>query len=218
MVTDSSLDLIAALSNLAFQYGPFLFALLFSVFITRWAYGIYQKACVRVEPKEATDREKNTCRIYFLGTAGFSILLVIAAILWWFLNAPVTYKFMGKIEDLKDYQKTVSQSFYLKPSYIIPPDIDLPATHDDYFVIVRNKPFKKGEVFDISICSSRFDGKSKKRMEKLEIKYLGNDYVVYKLKIDPKDGKAILIPKTAYNFDNSLFSGIAIAQESLWDK
>jgi hypothetical protein len=218
MFTDSSLDLITALSNLAYQYGPFLFALLFSLFITRWAYRIYQKTCVRVDPKEATDREKNTCRIYFLGTAGFSILLVIAAIIWWFLNAPVTYKFMGKIEDLKDYQKTISQSFYLKPSYVIPPDIDLPATHDDHFVIVRNKPFKKGEVFDISICNIGFDGQGKKGMEKLEIKYLGKDYVVYKLKIDPKDGTAILIPKTAYNFDNSPFWGTAIAQESIWDK
>ena len=188
MITDSSVELITVLSRLGYEYGPFLFAILFTVFITRWAYGIYQKACMRTDPK-ATDRERNTCRIHFLGTAGFSALLVIAAILWWFFNVPITHKFMGRIEDLKDYQKTVSHSFYLKSSYIHPPDVDLPVTHYDHFIIVRNQPFEKGEVFDISIYNTGLSFEGEKTVEKFEVEYLGKDYVVYKLGIDPNDGK-----------------------------
>ncbi len=45
------MERIAQLTNLAFQFGPFLFALLFSLVITRWAYKIYKEANQRKDPR-----------------------------------------------------------------------------------------------------------------------------------------------------------------------
>ena len=58
---------LSKLTNLAFQFGPFLFALLFSLIITRWAHKIYREA----NQRKAPDEERETYRFYFIGTAIF---------------------------------------------------------------------------------------------------------------------------------------------------
>src|SRR2546427_6959282 len=70
------------LVELAFQYGPFLFALLFTIYVSRWTYGNWNRAIVRKEPS-ATPEEKATLQWTFICTAVFGAVLVAFSVAWW---------------------------------------------------------------------------------------------------------------------------------------
>ena len=185
-----AVQIIRELSKLAYQLGPFLFAILFTIYISRWAHKMYKEACTRKDPV-ATNREKNISMVVYLAVITFSIILVIGSVIWWFYNPPKNYKFEGKIQNLKDYQQTFSHSFFLKPSYFVKPEINL-VSHDDHFILVRDKPLESGEIFDIAVTKKNSEIGSEEAIDKFEIVYNKRDYVIYTFGFDQKTGKAFL--------------------------
>lgn len=129
--------------------------------------------------------------MYFLITTTFGLVLVTASIIWWWINQKEEYIFAGKIEGLNDYQKTVSQSLYLKPSYIHIPNTNM-FSHDDHFVAVQNEPFKEGQSFDLMIASGE-----NATPETFRIEYTEETHLSYTLDLDPSDGNWVLVPHVA---------------------
>lgn len=138
-------------SELGKQYGPFFFAILFLMVITRWAYKIYRRANLRTDPP-ASAKEKSTYRYYFIATASFGMLLVIAAVTWWWINQPSIYVFRGEIVDLKDHQEIDSFDFYLKEetrtieAERMGEDEDL-IFKKKYFIHIQNEPIPENTIF-----------------------------------------------------------------------
>jgi hypothetical protein len=73
--TQSYLDL----SKAALQYGPFLFAIIFIVFVPPYAHAIWRKSFA-VANNDSLLKES---RLYFRYSWMFGIFLVICSILWW---------------------------------------------------------------------------------------------------------------------------------------
>jgi hypothetical protein len=92
------------LSGIALQYGPFFFALLFVLGVTRWAYGAFREN----NAANASPRAFNTVRLVFLCSFFFGLVLVAVSVTWWLRSRPVIYVFRGEIVDLRDYEKLAS--------------------------------------------------------------------------------------------------------------
>lgn len=143
-------------TKLSYQYGPFFFAILFLMVITRWAYKIYRRANLRTDPP-ASAKEKNTYQYYFIATASFGMLLVIAAVTWWWINQPSIYVFRGEIVDLKDHQRIESFDFYLKEETRTikaegeGEDEDL-TFKKQKFIYIQNDPIAEGHIFSFIYC------------------------------------------------------------------
>lgn len=142
------MEYISQLTNLAFQFGPFLFALLFTLFVSRWGYKIYRKANIRDNPP-ASEKEISTYRLYFLGTAIFGLVLVIISIIWWFNYQSAIHIFKGKIVGLKEYEKITSSSLYFKPVLLTKLDENIPQIRDVHFIFIQSKPFSENQKFKI---------------------------------------------------------------------
>ncbi|WNM62487.1 hypothetical protein [Candidatus Nitrospira neomarina] len=137
----------------AFSYGPFLFALLFNLFITNWAYSIYRKACMRTDPP-ATETEKNTYRSYFWLSGWFGILLVVVSIGWWFFRGPgdkkpSTHVFQGVFKNLQDYERLTSTEFYLRQELIPKLHPEARQLRHQHFLIIKDKPFNDQNTFSL---------------------------------------------------------------------
>ncbi len=181
------------LSKLAFQYGPFFFSVLFSLFIPKTIHGHIAKA---KDPRE----KKVYIRIYQLAFA-FGIALVVASVGWWFVRFPYTYVFAGKFCNLDDYVMLNSDSLFFKP-------VNLPfAGEEDLvknveFMIMQNNPFRKGQQFSLYL---KKEGGEKKRLSfpfeseedtEFEIKYIEskNDYEIASL--SPKEDAQLRKPES----------------------
>lgn len=173
------------LISLAYQYGPFLFALLFSVGITRWGHGIYRQACARKNPP-ASEKEKETYRIYFISMAAFGSLLVVISIAWWFLYQPENHVFYGEIKGLKDYEGITSDSLFFKPVYLRQLERAAPQLRNEEFVIVRDKPFSAGETFEVLFS------KGQGSQQQFSIPFTRESHPKYEIVWDDDDGEMVL--------------------------
>lgn len=177
------MEQLAQLTQLAYQYGPFLFALLFMLVISRWGYQIYQQACTREPP--ASQEEINTYRLYFIGSTGFGFSLVILALGWWFYHndSPQQYVFKGEIRGLKDYERIASSSIYLRPRWVSSGLPDAPQLHNEEFLVVQERPFKAQSNFDVLFS------KGPGNLEQLSLPYSEADYPIYQISWDDRQGK-----------------------------
>ena len=152
-------------TEMAYQFGPFFFALLFTLVISRWAYKIYH-----VQHK-TTDKEKETYRWIFISTTAFGMLLVIVSVIWWWNYRPTTYIFRGEVKDLQEYEKITSKNLYFKSLWDPKLGENIPQSHSEEFVVIQDKPFSKNQKFDI-----RFQkGPEDKNPKSLTIKYYPGD-------------------------------------------
>ncbi len=144
MNTTMDLSVLTSIVSLSEQFGPFLFSILFILVVPRIAQKYYREANIRTPP--ASDAEKNTYRIYFIGSVVCGILVMGASIGWWFFwQSQGTFVYQVAIVGLKEDQ-TIASQFFSKhaPRPAIPGTTGL---HDDYFVLVQNQPFKVGDKF-----------------------------------------------------------------------
>lgn len=131
---------------IAFQFGPFLFALLFMLFITRTAKSWMCEANAR--SPSADEVEKKTLRTYFVSTYVFGLLLVVLSVSWWLYFQYEKHHVMeGVISDLRVNQYVYSDSIYLRAIQKQMPAG--PSYQDYYFALVRTSPFRKGEKIQI---------------------------------------------------------------------
>lgn len=188
MIEDLNIDLLEKLAGLTFQFGPFLFALIFTIWISRWGYKKYNEVCKRKGPP-ASDDEKRTVKNYFQITTYFGLALVIVSVVWWWHSQGANHIYAGRIEGLRDYHATLSHTLFIKPVHQAPADIDLPVFHQDHFLITQHSPFREAQCFDITIIKRDNSGQSEPIIETFEIPYVKEGYVRLKYSIDPSTGK-----------------------------
>jgi len=132
------------LVRLAEQFGPFLFAILFILVVTRTAHGYYRECNVRKDPP-ASEQERATYRLYFISSVWCGIIAMALSIGWWgYAQLKGTYVYQVAIVGLGD-DEIIDADYFQKriqrPS--VPGAI---AIHDIYFLMVQDEPFKVGEL------------------------------------------------------------------------
>lgn len=134
---------IATFTELAFQFGPFFFALLFTLVISRWTYKIYHAQ------GKASNREKDTYRWVFISTTAFGMVLVVISVVWWWNYRPTTYVFRGEIKNLTEYERLMSSNLYFKSKWMGKIEEGIPQFHDEEFAVIQEAPFSQGQEFDM---------------------------------------------------------------------
>src|SRR5215469_15946314 len=82
MTVEPRTDSIGSLVKLAYDFGLFLFALLFLLVVTRTSHKYYYEITGRTQPP-ATPSQTAVYRLYFVSSFIFGIVLVIASVGWW---------------------------------------------------------------------------------------------------------------------------------------
>jgi hypothetical protein len=144
---ETDLAMLDSIARSAAQYGPFLFAVLFILIVTRTAHKYYQESNTRQQPP-ATEEEKATYRSYFTISIWVGIALTLVSIGWWiYVQMQGTNVYQIAINGLQP-NETVSSNYYsmTKPEPTIPGAVILT---DYLFMVVQNAPFKVGDKFEI---------------------------------------------------------------------
>ncbi len=151
MPGENTLDwtMFATVVRLAEQFGPFLFAILFLLVITRTAHGYYQECNSRKHPA-ASEQEKKTYRSYFICSMWFGIGLTTLSIAWWvYVHLQGQHIYQVTVLNLQA-DEVVNAEYYSKRA-IRPVDPGAVVMHDLYFVIVQEQPFKIGDTFSFFV-------------------------------------------------------------------
>jgi hypothetical protein len=139
---------VETLARLAQQFGPFLFAILFIVFVTRTAHGYYRESATRTNPG-ASAEEKRAYRFYFICSIWAGLAVMMLAIGWWFyVNWRGNNVYQVAILNLQD-DEVISADYFTKKVQR-PPVVGGSPIHDEYLLIVRDEPFEIGEKFAFS--------------------------------------------------------------------
>lgn len=208
-------DILKQLVELAFQYGPFVFAMLFCLWITRWGYQNYKEACTRKDPVASKDEIK-TLKEYFRACYIFGMILVAVSIVWYFHFQASTHVFEGRIEGLRDYDTTSSSTLFLRPVYQQPNVEGLPLFHQDHFIIAQKSPFKNTDSFDITIFKKDRNGESPPILKNFTIPYAKGGYIKLKYEVDPTTNQPGLMvaseEKSVYsiNIIRSAYAGLKV--------
>jgi hypothetical protein len=186
---------IDALSNLAEQAGPFFFAVLFLLIITKTARGWYRDVCIR-EPHEPA--EERVMRTYFISTFAAGMLLVVAAVGWWmYERVTATHMYRIVFEDLQSnqYIELGSDVYYVKwpptPSGGGPPD-----KKDFECVVLRDHKFRKGELYRVHywVDTTKASGGPVGQLSESQTLYVAvndPDHSVLRFQLVNKDGHLV---------------------------
>lgn len=154
--------------RVADRYGPFMFAILFTLVISRIAYGYYNAANTRTNPRP-TKEEVRTYRFYFLCNLWCGVLLVFVSIGWWFVHETRrTHIYQFAIVALNEGDDIYSEYFYrIAPRPQINNGV---RVHDRYFLVVRSDPFRIGDRLNIDFFSQGSQAPTR-----LTIEYTGHE-------------------------------------------
>jgi hypothetical protein len=185
-------DNLSKLSELALQYGPFFFSVLFVLGVMRWAYKVFKETSTRTNPP-ASKKDLSTARLVFLGTFFFGLVLVVVSVTWWLWFRPTIYVYQGEIIDLQEYETLApaSENVYFRSEPKA--SIDGIPLRNEHFVIVQNSPIHKGQTFDIEFS------KNKSKRNKFSIVY------------DPSD----LSPKFRVDWDDNSHTNVLHQEKQL---
>jgi hypothetical protein len=135
------------LAGIAYQFGPFFFAVLFTLIITRTARKWYSQASATVGPEH--EDERRTYRTYFRASYVFGMFLVAISVGWWIASQwRGHHAFAGTIVALNENQALDSlssdQNFWSKvwDHSSGPAGANL---RDYWFVVVMDRPLHRGE-------------------------------------------------------------------------
>lgn len=186
--------LIEALTNASFLYGPFFFAILFMLSITRTAHSYYADVNKRTSP-QASDEEKKAYRRYFYLTAYCGTVLVFISVGWWMYAQLQKHTFEGVILGLNPDQSiaATADDVYLRFSTR---DAGEGRVIRDYrFAIVRNIPFNKGQTFHLDFYPTPgLIGPTKPDPVDLVIHYSGRARDIEKYRLQKSGASFQLIP------------------------
>ena len=181
---DIDIAKIEAMTRLAQQFGPFLFAILFILVVTRTAHGYYRECMTRTAPPP-TDQEQKTYRLYFLCSVWVGIAAMALSIGWWlYAQAKGNNVYQIAIIDLNADERILS-SYYFKDNPR--PTIDqVTPMHDTYFLIVQDRPFQSGDrlafqYFKIPTSPANSTGVGGRQ---LEVKYSSGFNLTYRVVAD----------------------------------
>jgi hypothetical protein len=120
----------AALVRVAEEFGPFLFAVLFIVFVTRTAHKYYQECNTRQNPA-ASDDEKRTYRFYFLCSVWCGIAVMTISIGWWFYGKTKgQHVYQVAIVNVQSDEQLIAEYFNKR---VLRPAVPGAASIHDYF-------------------------------------------------------------------------------------
>jgi hypothetical protein len=176
---------IETLTRLAEQFGPFLFAILFILFVTRTARGYYVECMTRTAPP-STEQEQKTYRMYFVCSVWVGIVVMGLSIGWWiYTQARGNHVYQISITDL-DPDETILSSYYSKdiPHPTMP---NVRPPHDAYFLVVQDRPFELGDRLAFQYFHHSTGGAAigtGSAGKKIEVKYAGGNILRYRLVSD----------------------------------
>jgi hypothetical protein len=133
------------LANLAYQFGPFFFTVLFTLVITRSARKWYSEVDVRRNPEE-----KSAYRVYFHASWAFGMILCLISVAWWIRSQWEDHHvFAGAIVALNSNQTLsyVSNDQWFWSRLWAHTDSPMDTLKDYWFVVVSNHPVHRGEKF-----------------------------------------------------------------------
>jgi len=141
-----SVENVSALVGLAEQFGPFLFAILFILVVTRTAHQWYRESITR--GPHANPAEVRTLRLYFILSVYCGIGAMILSVGWWFYaQTRGMYYYQFSISELNNEDQINSEYFSrLAP---MPAVAGAPQLHDMYFLVGQPEPFNKGQKFTV---------------------------------------------------------------------
>lgn len=137
---------IPEFTELAYQFGPFFFALLFVLIVSVWASKALTEANTR-DPK-ASITELKVRRIVFLSSWSFGLILVLVSIVSWWFQQDANHVFSGKIVGLTESEMVSSSDMYFRPIFheVHP---EAPRERDEQFLVVQNEPVQEGQSFTL---------------------------------------------------------------------
>ena len=139
-----TINFIESLTRLAEQFGPFLFAILFIVFITRTARGYYDECMKRTSPP-STDQEQRTYRLYFFSSMWVGIVVMALSIGWWlYTQSRGNHVYQISILNLAPDEKIVSE--YYSRTNVRQAIPGVAPHHDALFLVVRERPYTAGQT------------------------------------------------------------------------
>jgi hypothetical protein len=194
-----SVDLLEALSSLFFQFGPFFLALFLPLVILTKARAWYNDANVRESPP-ATEEERATYRLYFLGSVACSASVFFLSMLaWWLLNVVTEHTYQVAIVDLPPEKVVDSRYFHREDQRTTAAGAIL---HDVYFFIEQKSPIKKGQrfVFDYYDKTPAPTGNSSVALTgatpiPLSVEYSGKSSEIFRLTPKGRNGFPALVPE-----------------------
>jgi hypothetical protein len=179
---DMSVNTVETLTRLAEQFGPFLFAILFILVVTRTAHGYYRDCMTRTAPP-STEQEQKTYRSYFLCSVWVGIVVMGLSIGWWFyVQARGNNVYQIAILDLGADEQILSNYFAKNAPH--PTMAGLEPIHDAYFLVVRDHPFEIGDrlAFQYFKVSAKAGTDAKGVIgTQIELKYAGGHNLTYKI-------------------------------------
>jgi hypothetical protein len=176
---------IATVVQLAVQFGPFLFAILFILVVTRTAQGYYNEANTRTNPPAST-QEVQTYKFYFMCSIWCGIVVMTLSIAWWiYAQSRGSYVYQLAIVNLTP-DEIVTADYYEQthPHPVVVGAINL---HDVYFIIVQERPFNVGDKFDFAFYQIPQVGAglgAGVAGVPIQVTYAGRKQERYKLQID----------------------------------
>jgi len=139
------LSTVETVTRLAEQFGPFLFAILFILVVTRTAHSYYRDCATRKDPPPS-HQELKTYRLYFLCSIWVGIAVMGLSIGWWiYAQSKENHVYQVAVVDLKPDEDVLADYFFKKVDHPAIPGAR-PA-HDRYFLIVQDEPFRIGDRF-----------------------------------------------------------------------
>jgi hypothetical protein len=186
----ADLSTVEAITRLAEQFGPFLFAVLFILVVTRTARGYYVECMTRKEPPPS-DQEQKTYRAYFMSSVWIGVAVMSLSIGWWFyVQARGNHVYQITIVDL-DPDESVLSNYYFKKGLRPTLSPDGVSMHDAHFLIVQDRPFKSGDVLAFHYFKHTATPATPGRGtigKQIEIKYAGGYSLRYRVATDPSKG------------------------------
>lgn len=175
---------------MAFELGPFFFAILFTLLIVGMAHRCYRN--IRKEPK-ASEKEKKCYMMYFVSSFVAGLLLVFISVAWWMYAHIAKHTLEGRIIGLEQNQilQAYTDNVYLRTAER--PVAGGWKTVEIEFAIVRDSPFNQGQKFTFFLYPQiGYIGDKKPEPITLTIDYAGKDYERYKL---VKNGATFLLER-----------------------
>jgi hypothetical protein len=179
------------------QFGPFLFAILFILVVTRTAHGYYRECNMRKDPP-ASEQERRTYRLYFICSVWCGIVAMALSIVWWgYAQLKGTYVYQIAIVGLREDESVLANYFQKRvPRPSVAGGI---AVHDLYFLIVQEEPFRVGDNFSFDYykipqdAATAGSGAAGIVPAPIEIKYGGNKSDIYRLTPDADSPRLTIV-------------------------
>ena len=143
---DLDLSGLETVARMAEEFGPFLFAILFILFIPKIAHGYYKEANTRKRPP-ASQQERNTYRLYFISSVWCGVIVMALSIAWW-VYAQSRGSNVYQIAITRLGEDDIVDAPYFRRLQSHSPTEGLPSYYDALFVVVRDQPFRTSDKFE----------------------------------------------------------------------